>query len=430
MKKINLSAYASTLLVSSVLLFSGCGSSSSSHNNSTAPAGTDTTNPAGTDTTAPTSRNITVVDGYIVGATLTQECSNANATTGANGIATAEFNASCGITATGGFIDLNQNGLKDADEVAAPTMKTVAAKDIISPLTDLIAQGANEDKLAAALGVTKADLYTDPIATNNTTVAKAFQIAYAVEVGGKTTEFISKVNAFSGVASASTPASSSTTTESNTSTSQGDLPNVGHYGIVKAVTTTQSDLPSVGHYDNSNASTTTAATTTTSTTTTQGDLPNVGHYDNTTAQATTGSLATFANLAKGLFADGSNEANIIDTIMSLGSDATVEDIETAVQNDKINIAQVATTSEVATDANTTTTDMATDANATATEVATDANTTATEAATDANTTATDTTTDANTTATDTTTDANSDTAATTNEPVNNNGSDLPNFSYN
>jgi len=126
----------------------------------------------------------------------------------------------------------------------------------------------------------------------------------------------------------------------------------------------------------------------TSTTTTQGDLPNVGHYDNTTAQTTTGSLATFANLAKGLFADGSYEANIIDTIMSLSSNANVEDIEIAVQNDKIIIAK---------------------------------------AATDANATATDTATDANATATDTATNTNSDTTTTT-KPVDN-GSDLPNFGH-
>ena len=390
MKKINLSVYASTLLVSSVLLLSGCGSSSSSNHNNTAPATDNNTSSA---TPAQTQRNITVVDGYIIGATLTQECSNVSATTGANGIATADFNASCGITATGGTIDVNQNGLKDANELTAPTMKTVAAKDIISPLTNLIAQGANEDKLAAALGVAKADLYTDPIATNNTTVAKAFQIAYAVEVGGKTTEFISKVNTFSAATTSTTTTETNTTTESNTSAS--DLPNVGHYGIVKAVTT-QSDLPSVGHYDTN--TTTTPSVTTTAPTTTEGDLPNVGHYDSNSASvAATGSLATFANLAKSLFADGSAEVSIINTIVNLSSSATVEEIETAVQNDKANIAQTA---------------------ATATEATTDANVTDT------------TVTDTNaTTATETTADANvTDTTNTTTEPVNN-GSDLPSFGH-
>jgi hypothetical protein len=176
------SKLALSLATIALLSFTGCGSSDSSSD--------DNNN---NSTTTEKKSDVTVVDGYVTNARVC-DVNNVCANTNGNGVATAAFDLTNNLTATGGFIDLNGNGVQDDNEISAPTMQVPAGKTIISPLTDLIVKGVNPTKLAEVLGVSVEDLYADPIATNNVELAKAMQIVYAANTASLTNEVIKKIN--------------------------------------------------------------------------------------------------------------------------------------------------------------------------------------------------------------------------------------------
>ncbi len=182
-KKIIFSAVALAFLV-------GCGNSGGSSNSST--ASNMSTQPSTANQTAKT---VKVVDGYVIGAHV---CDGRNVcvTTDKNGVAEANF-ANTVLTAKAGYIDVNNNKKIDENDIALPntfTLKTTAGKSVISPLTDLVANGADAKKLAKLLNVNEDDLFTDPYATNNITLAKAIQIVYAIKADNKETDFIKEIN--------------------------------------------------------------------------------------------------------------------------------------------------------------------------------------------------------------------------------------------
>lgn len=201
-------------------LITGCGSSSSSSNN----------NETSTTPTQVPQKAVKAVDGYIIGANVC-DANGVCATTDANGTAKASFGDTV-LTANGGYIDVNDNHKIDSNEdIALPdtfTLKTPAGKNVISPITDLIANGANPAKLAEVLGVDENTLYEDPIATNNIDLAKAVQIVYAVKVDKKESDFVSKINNYNAQTENNTTSSAQT---SNTSTSSA-LPEFKAVGSV------------------------------------------------------------------------------------------------------------------------------------------------------------------------------------------------------
>jgi len=70
-------------------------------------------------------------------------------------------------------------------------------KSVVSPLTTLIAKGADIDKLTKILGVSKDKiLHTDPVAENNINLVKAFNAVYTVIKENKTSELVTKINQY------------------------------------------------------------------------------------------------------------------------------------------------------------------------------------------------------------------------------------------
>jgi hypothetical protein len=225
-KKIVLSIAALTVAG----LITGCGSSGGGSSNNT------NNNATNNNANQPAQKSVKVVDGYVIGANVC-DANNICKATEANGTATAAFSNTV-LTATGGYIDINANNKVDDDDIALPdnfTLKTPAGKSVISPITDLIANGANPAKLAEVLGVNEEDLYADPIATNNITLAKAIQIVYALKVENKEASLVEKINSFN-LASASAAQTdlppmdqqqqinNQTQTEQNTTEATTDLP--------------------------------------------------------------------------------------------------------------------------------------------------------------------------------------------------------------
>jgi hypothetical protein len=314
-------------LVASALLV-GCGSSSSSSSSTTE---NNTTTATTTTENNTTTTSVKVVDAYVIGATVC-DAKGTCATTDANGTATAAFDLASGLTSTGGIDDINNNKIAD-DGVIAPIMKTVPGKTIISPITDLIAKGADKDKLAQVLNINADELCTDPYATNNVELAKAMQIVYAVVAAGKETDFINKINTVN---------------------------------LEEAPTTTDNALePFKGALD--------AFTT--------------GEVD-TTETTVTGGLETFANLAKEVVADCPDAVALIDKVVAVNTDNAF-DVEVQVEAEK-----KALSAKIPMEENVTVQASA-EENATA-EMSTETNTTE-EATAETNTTETQTTTETNTT---------------------------------
>ena len=414
MKKTKISLIASFAILSSTLMFSGCGSSD------------DTTT---TTTTTPTvqERDVTVVDAYVIGATVTD--GQVSSFSNGNGVATAAFDANSIITSTGGTIDTNANGIADANEPEALPMATPAGKDVLSPLTDLVVKGVAEDKLAEVLGVNAADIYTDPIATNNVELAKAMQVVVAVVAGGKTDEFVQSVNTYvAPEAPVTTP----------TTTTEGDLPTIGQYtdGVTAPVeenttdinVTSSGDLPAIGQYETTatveatttttedNATVEVTATAETNTTTTEVTTTT------TTTTTTTANITALVTIAQGLFAADSAEAALINAVVNANVENASE-VEAAVADAKAALlaTPAATEAEAAMD----TAEMTAEADMNTTtdivmEVPEEATTTATEDMTTLGQYETTTTVEATTT-TDTA-EVETTTTTTTN-------SDLPTFSY-
>jgi len=151
-------------------LLSACGGGGGSD------AGTGGT--GGGSTSAPIAG--TAVDFYLSGATVTfTGCSNATATTDANGKFTAPAGCSnSAFTVTGGT-DI-ATGLPFTGVLQAPAQSAGSTSAVIaSPLTTLIAQNpAGAAKIMAALGLSSAG---DPLTVDPTTNAKALQAAETVQ---------------------------------------------------------------------------------------------------------------------------------------------------------------------------------------------------------------------------------------------------------
>jgi hypothetical protein len=290
-KKIVLSIAALTVAG----LITGCGSSGGGSSNNTNNNATNNTNNNATNNNAnqPAQKSVKVVDGYVIGANVC-DANNICKTTEANGTATAAFSNTV-LTATGGYIDVNGNNQLDTNDINLPntfSLKTPAGVNVISPITDLIANGANPAKLAQVLGVSEADLYADPIATNNITLAKAIQIVYALKVENKETDFIKKINNFvtsnSSVQTDLPPMNKEINQpqqpkEENKTEASTDLP------PMKVVT----DLPPMGEES--------AAVSSTSQNNDQNNTQN--NDTNNTTISGKGSLELFANLASSVASD-------------------------------------------------------------------------------------------------------------------------------
>ena len=304
MKKRKLSILASAFIVGSVLMLSGCGDDddNSTHSTTTSqetPANPNQGTPNNGNETTPSDRNVTVVDGYVIGATV-KDCNGTTAKTNKFGVATAPFNPNCSqITSTGGWIDVDNNGKFDKDidlNLTNFSMSTPASKNLISPITELIAAGVNEDKLAQLLGVSKDKLYSDPYASNDINMTKAIQIAFVLEASGKTEDFKNRINSINTTNTQANNAEQNNTETNNNE--ESDLPNIVRYSLRDINNSNNnSDLPAIGHYGNASSK-----------------LSNPAPSNSEAIE--TGSLEAFANIAKSLYSSDSNEYNLIDTIIA------------------------------------------------------------------------------------------------------------------
>ena len=246
--------------------------------------GGSSSNNTASNTAKTPEKSVKVVDGYVIGANVC-DANNICATTDNNGIAKAKF-ADTILTSKGGYIDVNANKKIDDNDIALPndfTLKTLAGKNVITPITDLIANGANPTKLAEILGVDETKLYDDPIATNNIDLAKAIQIVYALKAENKEDALIQKINNFTPKSTPNTDlptfnetkqTKTTTQKETNTTPATTDLP------PMKVVTT---DLPTFDE--------------TPSATKSNSDKNNTNENTTTASNTISGNLETFANLA-------------------------------------------------------------------------------------------------------------------------------------
>ena len=204
-------------IIVSILLV-GCGGSGGNSNNNVA-------------TNSSSLREVKDVDAYIVNAKVC-DSKGICAITNKNGIAKANFDLNSPLTSVGGFIDANGNGIKDPGELDAPSLLTPVGANIISPLTTLVAKGANLNKLSDILGVTPDEvLNEDPFETNNIKLVKAFNVVYTVIKENKIKELVKEINLY------------------NPNASVSDLPNFGNdqvnvniYNLAKNVLSQPEDI--------------------------------------------------------------------------------------------------------------------------------------------------------------------------------------------
>ncbi len=402
-KKISLSLVSVALIAS----FSGCGSSSSDSSNTTP------TTPAQS-----AAKTVKVVDGYIMGSTVC-DAFNVCAQTDLTGSATADFNLSTVLTATAGMIDTNNDGIAN-DTIISKPLKGVVGKTVISPMTDLIANGADADKLADVLGLSSTDaLYADPIATNNVNLEKAIQLVYAAKLADVTTKLATSVNAHT---IATTDANATTAPSALPAFGDKVAPKVTPAPVEKNATANGSSLPDF----------TTALATTAS-----NQIINIDALANMVLSATDNNptVATFVQAVKdaNVSSAGSIEATIATQQENLVKTLAPTDLNP-------NANDVSNASPTTTDANATaTTDVNTtmsDANATASDVNTTVNNASGSALPnfgDTTTKTTTTTAKTKTTKTTKTTESNTSNSNDTNNTTssttssNNTGSALPNF---
>ena len=178
--KIILALTASALIV-------GCGNNNKSNDTKTTPDPVIPENPIS---------SIAVIDSYVIGARVC-DIHNVCATTDKDGIATARFDTNGTITSKGGYIDANLNNKIDANELKAPEMKASGNSSVITPITDLINNGADEIQLAKVLDITVPELYTDPVTTDNIVLAKALQMSSVITADADSkNRLINKINSY------------------------------------------------------------------------------------------------------------------------------------------------------------------------------------------------------------------------------------------
>jgi len=214
-------------------------------------------------------------------------------------------------------------------------------------MSDLVANGADADKLAAILGLSSTDaLYADPIATDNLNLAKAIQLVYAAKLVDPTQAALSaKVNAYT--------VSTATTTNTNT----GSLPSFGEN------TKTTEKAP---------------VETTTKTEEINSSLPKFGLTPVTTTANATAPTINIDALATMVVAAANNDPKVVAFVDAVkNATGSAADLETTVQTQKD--AMVETLAPVNFNADVTTEATTTEANATVTADAntTDINTTVT-----------------------------------------------------
>ena len=213
MKKIYISSIAS------LFLLVGCGGGSSNTSNI---------------------KEVKVIDAYVVGAKVC-DIKGICAITDENGTARADFDLNNTLTSIGGFIDSNFNGIKDSDELDAPFMLAPAGASVITPLTTLVAKGADINKLSSLIGVSKEDiLHKDPIQSKNVKLIKAINVLYPVLKEKRVDFLVKKINNYS------------------TSNSLTDLPdfnnaNVNIYSLVSSVLILPKDIEFVSKLSSLNS---------------------------------------------------------------------------------------------------------------------------------------------------------------------------------
>ena len=137
-----------------------------------------------------------VLDGYVVGATVCDEKGNCYKSS-SYGMVEGNFEKNSTLFSTGGKIDTNLNGIADADEPDAPDMGTVFDAKLINPLTTLIVQGADINKLSEILEVSAESILNEnPLETNNVKLLKAYQILYPVLKESKVSQIVEKINSY------------------------------------------------------------------------------------------------------------------------------------------------------------------------------------------------------------------------------------------
>ena len=137
-------------------------------------------------------KEVKVIDGYVIGARVCDTQGQCGIT-GADGIVRADFHKGSVLTSVGGKIDVNFNGIADSDEPDAPTMKSNG--DLISPITTLVVDGMNINKLSSLTGLSEEELLNeDPIQTNNVQLVKLFNAFYPVLKENRASQFVSLIN--------------------------------------------------------------------------------------------------------------------------------------------------------------------------------------------------------------------------------------------
>lgn len=170
--KINKNIIFITLSTVTIFALSGCGGGDYSTTSGTSDPQTQTT-PVSAE-----SSDVQVIDGYVIGATVTAlNNPNCSTVTGAKGKATLLCKAE-GFKSIGGKIDLNSNGIADTNEPDAPTMIAPTGYSMATPLTTLIATGkVSAQQIANVLGTTVDEILSDPYETKNIDIAKAYNLA-------------------------------------------------------------------------------------------------------------------------------------------------------------------------------------------------------------------------------------------------------------
>jgi len=186
-----------------LIMFAGCGNDSSSNitspsNSSSLSSTSSFSSSMGQNSAPSTSKNITVVDGYINDAMIQD---NENNVIGITHFGKVPLSTSKNIVyplhAIGGYIDVNNDGNFEEDiDIEIPSyIELLTPKGyVISPLTTLVAMGADPIKLAHIAGIDPSLIYQDPIAINNITLEKLNQIAYTLLASKTADVFIYKVN--------------------------------------------------------------------------------------------------------------------------------------------------------------------------------------------------------------------------------------------
>jgi len=146
-------------------------------------------------------QSLKVVDGYVVGAKVLDATSKVLGTTQKGGLLNFDTKSlNYPLFAKGGFVDLDNDGVYSGyydillkDSVVFSTNKGY----VISPLTTLIQNGVDEEKLKRLIGLdSKSELYADPIEQKDVKIIKANQIAYAIVATGSIKRFAQNIEDF------------------------------------------------------------------------------------------------------------------------------------------------------------------------------------------------------------------------------------------